>query len=147
MNGVKQDESNAWSVDESVGRLISDGSDGRLDIDVPIEEKDDAKALGAKWDPELKCWHISASDYQGGITRWSPKTTYRTPPSIGAALRMARYILQKHFLGTGVDAITNLEIANRAAAAYQRKLLRAFRRGERQFAEEKIGRATCRARV
>src|SRR3546814_8287778 len=90
MNGVKQDESNAWSVDESVGRLISDGSDGRLDIDVPIEEKDDAKALGAKWDPELKCWHISASDYQGGITRWSPKTTSRTHPSIGDALRMAR---------------------------------------------------------
>src|SRR3546814_1450280 len=111
MNGVKQDESNAWSVDESVGRLISDGSDGRLDIDVPIEEKDDAKALGAKWDPELKCWHISASDYQGGITRWSPKTTSRTHPSIGDALRMARYILQKNLLGTGVDAITNLEIA------------------------------------
>jgi DNA helicase HerA-like ATPase len=42
------------------------------------------------------------------------------------------------FLGTGQAAITNLEIANKAAAAYQRKLLEALRRGDKAFTDEKL---------
>ncbi|WP_240533949.1 hypothetical protein [Aeromonas veronii] len=41
-------------------------------------------------------------------------------------------------MGTGQAAITNLEIANKAAAAYQRKLLEALRRGDKAFADEKL---------
>ncbi|NRF37039.1 hypothetical protein HRF58_20430 [Bacillus velezensis] len=37
-----------------------------------------------------------------------------------------------------MKAITNLEVANRAAAAYQRKLLEALRRGEKAFEDEKL---------
>ncbi|WP_415678782.1 DUF5710 domain-containing protein [Tsukamurella hominis] len=26
-------------------------------LDVPFEEKDHAKAAGARWDPEQRCWY------------------------------------------------------------------------------------------
>jgi len=42
------------------------------------------------------------------------------------------------FFGTDQEAITNLEIANKAAAAYQRKILEAMRRGEKSFSDEKL---------
>jgi len=137
-HGFKQDDPSTWCIDESVARLVSDGSDDRLYIDVPMAEKDDAKALGARWDAHQRCWFIQTEDYQGVITRWAPKTLARTHPSISDALRMARHLLQMSFLGTGQAAITHLEIANRAAAAYQRKLLAALRRGEKAFADEKL---------
>lgn len=137
-HGFRQDDPHSWAIDESMARLVSDGSDGRLYLDVPLGEKDDAKALGARWDSMQRCWFIGTDEYQGGITRWAPKTLDRTHPSISDALRMARHILQMSFLGTGVEAITNLEIANKAATAYQRKLLEALRRGDKAFADEKL---------
>lgn len=145
--GFDPNDPDTWAVDESQSRLISDGSDGRLYIDVPIAEKDEAKALGAKWDgANYRCWYVRSEEYQGGITRWPPKLLARANPSIADALRMARYILKMSFLGTGVEAITNLEIANRAAAAYQRKLLEALRYGERAFSDEKLEADLARAK-
>jgi hypothetical protein len=137
-HGFRQDAPNTWAIDESAARLLSDGSDGRLYLDVPLGEKDDAKALGARWDAQIRCWYIGTDEYRDGITRWAPKTMARTHPSIGDALRMARHILQMSFLGTGIEAITALEIANKAAAAYQRKLLEALRRGDKAFGDEKL---------
>ncbi|WP_323025759.1 DUF5710 domain-containing protein [Castellaniella sp.] len=136
--GFRSDDPDTWHIDENVAKLVSDGSDGRLYIDVPLAEKDDAKALGASWDPGQRCWYIPTDQYSGGITRWPPKTIARVHPSISDALRMARYILQMSFLGTGVEAITQLEIANKAAAAYQRKRMEALRRGEKAFSDEKL---------
>jgi len=137
-HGFKQDDPSTWAVDEGASQLLSDGSDGRLYIDVPKAEKDEAKALGARWDGSLFCWFVPTEDYNGGITRWAPKTLNRTHPSISDALRMARHIYQMSFLGTGVEAITALEIANKAAGAYQRKLLESLRRGEKGFVDEKL---------
>jgi hypothetical protein len=137
-HGFKQDDPSTWIIDDSMARLVSDGSDGRLYIDVPLAEKDDAKALGARWDSTQRCWFIPTEEYQGGITRWAPKTLARTHPAITDALRMARHIMQMSFLGTGQQAITALEIANRAASAYQRKLLAALKRGEKSFSDEKL---------
>ena len=136
--GFRQNDPATWAVDSDAPELISDGSDGRLYIDVPLAEKDEAKALGARWDPVAKCWFVQAEDYRDGITRWPPKLRTRTHPSIADALRMARHILQMSFLGTGIEAITNLEIANRAAGAYQRKLMEALRRGDKAFEDEKL---------
>jgi len=44
-HGFRQDDPSTWVIDEGDARLLSDGSDGRIYIDVPIEEKDQAKAL------------------------------------------------------------------------------------------------------
>lgn len=137
-HGFVQDDPNTWLVDEDTPHLISDGSDGRLYIDVPRAEKDEAKALGARWDTSNFCWFVPADEYAGGVTRWPPKTLSRTHPSISDALRMARHIYQMSFLGTGVEAVTALEIVNKAASAYQRKLLESLRRGEKGFTDEKL---------
>lgn len=137
-HGFKPDDHTTWTVDETMARLLSDGSDGRLYLDVPIGEKDDAKALGAMWDGLQKCWWVPSDQYRGGLLRWSPKTLARTHPSIADATRMARHILQMSFLGTGAQAITYLEAANRAAEGYQRKRLEALRRGNSGFIDEKL---------
>jgi len=137
-HGFKQDDPRTWEIDEDAARLLSDGSDNRLYLDVPLGEKDDAKALGARWDANMRCWWIATDEYQGGITRWPPKTLARTHPSISDALHYARHVLQMSFLGTGMKAISNLEVANKAAQAFQRKLLESLRRGDKGFEDEKL---------
>lgn len=137
-HGFKHDDPSTWLIDDSMAKLVSDGSDGRLYIDVPLAERDDADALGATWCKTQRCWYIATDQYTGAVTRWPPKTMARTHPAISDALRMARHILQMSFLGTGVEAITQLEIANRTAAAFQRKRMEALRRGEKSFTDEKL---------
>ncbi|HFH3085725.1 TPA: DUF5710 domain-containing protein [Pseudomonas aeruginosa] len=137
-HGFNQDDPTTWTIKDDAKQLVSEGGDNRFYIDVPIDEKDEAKALGARWDGTAKSWFIPSGEYTGAITRWPPKMTDRVHPSITDVLRMARNVLQQLFLGTGMKAITNLEVANRAAAAYQRKLLEALRRGEKAFEDEKL---------
>jgi len=139
-HGFRQDDPDTWPIDERSARLMTNGNPNRLYLDVPKGEKDQLKDLkvGAQWDGELYSWWIPPDQYQGVVTRWPPKTLDRTHPSITDALRYARHRLQMSFLGSGIDAITNLEIANRAASAYQRKLLEALRRGERSFEDDKL---------
>lgn len=136
--GFKADDPGSWVVDDAEPVLVSDGMDGRLYIDVPIAEKDGAKALGARWDGGARCWYIDAREYEGAITRWPPKLLTRTYPAISDVLRMARYILQMSFLGTGQEAITNLGAVNKLSSAYHRKLFEAARKGDRGFEDEKL---------
>lgn len=138
--GFRQDEPSTWCIDDSSARLLSDGADGKLYLDVPIAEKDMLKDLkiGAQYDRDLRCWWIPQDQYTGSVTRWSPKTLARTHPSIDDVLRYTRHRMQMSFLGTGIDAITNLEILNKAAMAYQRKLLEQLRKGEKGYEDEKL---------
>lgn len=129
-HGFDQDDPSTWAVDESTEQLVSDGSDNRLYIDVPRAEKDEAKALGARWEPTKTCWWVPTEEYVGAITRWKPKTIGRTHPSIKDAVRYARRILEMSFMGSDQKAITNLEIFNRHTRLYQRKVLDAMRRSQ-----------------
>lgn len=45
----------------------------RTNLKVPFAEKDDAKALGARWDPARKCWYVQDKDL-AGFERWLPET-------------------------------------------------------------------------
>lgn len=137
-HGFRQDDPRTWAVNDDDAHLVGNGADGRFYIDVPIAEKDEAKSLGARWDATAKCWYVDTWDYEGPITRWAPKTLSRTHPSIQDVLRMARYIMQRSFLGSGQEAVTALGAVNRASAAYQRKLFEALRQGERAFRDEKL---------
>lgn len=145
-HGFKPEDPKTWDVADDTPRLLSDGSDNRLYIDVPMAEKDEAKALGARWDPAVRCWYVATEDYAAGITRWPPKTLSRSHPSITDALHYARHVLQMSFLGTGMKAVTLLEAAHKAAGAFQRKLLEALRRGEHGFEDEKLQADLDRAR-
>ncbi|WP_433237720.1 DUF5710 domain-containing protein [Streptosporangium sp. CA-135522] len=42
----------------------------RLWLDVPYSEKDEAKALGARWDPAAKRWYAPRTGL-AGLQRWA----------------------------------------------------------------------------
>ena len=42
----------------------------RTNLSVPYAEKDDAKALGARWDPARKCWYIQDARDLAPFARW-----------------------------------------------------------------------------
>jgi len=62
----------------------------RTNLNVPFAEKDDAKQLGARWDPARKCWYAQDRDL-AAFSRWLPqagapvaasaKSTPRTGPA------------------------------------------------------------------
>lgn len=42
----------------------------RIDLDVPFSEKDQAKGLGARWDPAARCWYVPPSGDPAPFARW-----------------------------------------------------------------------------
>jgi hypothetical protein len=50
---------------------------------VPYDEKDEARALGARWDPSVKKWyvpiHASKSEKNVLMKRWDPKIPRKKP--------------------------------------------------------------------
>ncbi|WP_432262829.1 DUF5710 domain-containing protein [Cupriavidus sp. TMH.W2] len=135
-HGIRQDDPSTWVVDESESRLLGGDSGARLYLNVPREEKDDAKAFGARWDRETICWWVPVDEYVGGITRWPPKTTGRTHPSLDDALRFARRKYLESFIGADKEAVTQLERVNAMAANLRRKTLQALKAGNRDFRDE-----------
>lgn len=130
-HGFKSDEPSTWFLGESGERLLTDGSDARLYIDVPEWEEDQLSDLdiGASWDENLECWWLVPQAYTGSVTRWPPKTMSRTHPTLADALRLARHVHQMCFLGTGMEAIRDLETVNRNASALQKKLFQTLKHG------------------
>jgi len=45
----------------------------RIDLQVPFDEKDDAKRLGARWDPGLRVWFVPHGVDPGPCSRWFPE--------------------------------------------------------------------------
>ena len=45
----------------------------RINLKTPFAEKDDAKALGARWDPQRKCWYIQDVKDLAPFARWLPQ--------------------------------------------------------------------------
>ncbi len=54
-------------------------SDERIYLTVPFAEKDEAKALGARWDKERKAWWITAKTKPEIFAKWSPSTSGNAP--------------------------------------------------------------------
>jgi hypothetical protein len=50
--------------------------DRRVYLNVPYEEKDMAKALGAKWDANQKCWYCKAFE-RDRFSRWNNKVSQK----------------------------------------------------------------------
>lgn len=143
------DNPKTWKIEESATRLLSDGSDNRVYIDVPKADKEVLKSLclNAKYDGETYCWWVPTRDYQGAVTRWPPKLLRRTYPTLTDVLRYAKYVLQQSFLGTGAEAISHLEIANKAAQAFQKKRLASIKNGNAEFADEELSIAFEKAKM
>lgn len=44
----------------------------RVNLNVPFKEKDEAKKLGAKWDPQIKKWYIPDGLKVDKFRKWLP---------------------------------------------------------------------------
>src|SRR4051812_13660947 len=54
----------------------------RIDLDVPFTRKEEAKALGARWDANQRTWYAPAgTDLRGFDRRWLPKGCEPDPES------------------------------------------------------------------
>ena len=42
-------------------------------LQVPYKEKDEAKKLGARWDPDIRCWFVPAGMNVEPFRRWRIK--------------------------------------------------------------------------
>jgi len=62
----------------------------RIYLDVPYAEKDQAKALGARWDPHRRQWWAPPASPAGAFSRWvDPEPRVFGGPPIGVAGRPA----------------------------------------------------------
>ena len=71
----------------------------RFDLDCPFSQRDDAKALGARWDPTNKTWYVPAGKDLRPFRRWLPGAHLRVvrrrlPGAPGAALDVPRSTCQ-----------------------------------------------------
>ncbi|MDX7985838.1 DNA primase [Xenorhabdus sp. 12] len=51
----------------------------RIDLNVPYDEKDEAKKLGARWDPVNKTWFIPNDIEPASFTKWIPFYNVQAP--------------------------------------------------------------------
>lgn len=116
-----------WGLNGAQTRLAGGGLDNRLYLEVPFAEKDDARALGARWDGHKKLWWVHTEKYSGELTRWKPAFKLRNYPTIEDVLGYANRVYLERYLGTDQRAVLALTEVNKRAQAYQRKLLSAVR--------------------
>lgn len=143
------DDPRTWHIEAESTRLLSDGSDNRFYVNVPKVEYEELRKIcvTAEYDHSVGSWWIPPRDYQGPVTRWEPKLLKRTYPNISDVLQYAKHVLQMSFLGTGAEAIAHLEAANKAAQAYQRKLLSSMKNGNSEFEDEGLSEAIEKAKT
>jgi len=55
----------------------------RIDLQVPFSEKDEARRLGARWDPGQRVWYVPANVDPTPLEKWRPRTA---TPNIRAAV-------------------------------------------------------------
>lgn len=61
----------------------------RLNLKVPFAEKDEAKKLGARWDPGRKVWYVEGKEDLAPFSRWSPTPHDATVGDLAAPKRVA----------------------------------------------------------
>lgn len=140
IHGIDQNDPSTWVVRDDA--ILMEGREReRLYLNVPIGEKDEAKALGARWDSSVRCWFIDEHNYQGGITRWPPKMTERRNPSLSDMIQVAKHVAERSFLGINSEAMARLLDLHRAANTLQRRKKETYRilqgTGQDSFASER----------
>jgi len=70
------------------GQYLGETDEDFITLAVPYAEKDEAKALGAKWNPQERVWQVKRQEDMAGFARWMPEEeTQKTRPS-GAKISM-----------------------------------------------------------
>lgn len=124
------DDAETWKVNGAQVRLAGGQLDNRLYLEIPFDQKDEAKAIGGgalRWDAKKGLWWCHTEKYTGELTRWKPAVRMREYPTVDAVLEYAHRIHLERFLGTDQKAIIALQLLNKQARKYQAKLLNAAR--------------------
>jgi hypothetical protein len=83
----------------------ADGADmSRIDLRVPFTEKEEARRLGARWDPRQKVWYVPAGVDVAALQKW-------LPAPLEPNIRAPRY-----FLATATRDCWRCAAATRVAA-------------------------------
>ena len=70
-------------------------------LEVPYQEKDQAKAAGAKFDPEMKRWLAPAGSDLGRLAQWIPEKEPKPELALAAAEEFALVLKENRFLLDG----------------------------------------------
>jgi hypothetical protein len=62
----------------------------RINLVAPFAEKDQVKALGARWDPARKCWYIQDVKDLAPFARWLPSPDAGTAAAAAAPAKVPR---------------------------------------------------------
>lgn len=121
--GFDPEDPATWSVNAYESRLVAGGATNRIYLEVPIADKDAAKAFGARWDPEKKLWWTHTENYKGELTKWKPAFKPRTYPTLNDVVNYAKELHEQRFMGSDQRAVRALAEHHKAAQAHQRALL------------------------
>tara|TARA_B100001105_G_scaffold177865_1_gene143400 strand:- start:8155 stop:9711 length:1557 start_codon:yes stop_codon:yes gene_type:complete len=135
--GFDPDNARTWHVDPEQAHYLSDGSDGRIYLHIPFDEKDEAKSVGnVVWDRNMRapgyeagCWWIAAKEYTGAIMRWLPATAGRMHPTLDDVIAYAKRQMMIAFMGSDQGAITALEAFIKASRAHYKQELAQLKSG------------------
>lgn len=81
----------------------------RVDLAVPFKEKNEAKALGAKWDKTGSTWYVPEGTDLAPLQRWMPKQPELQAPAPADALLDPRYREQMQGLKDVTAALNGQE--------------------------------------
>lgn len=130
--GFDDKDPGTWAINEYDSRPLSSGADNRLYLEVPIEQKDAAKGLGARWDPDKKHWWIHSEKYRGDIAKFPLAFKERTYPTVDDLVRYARRLHEERFLGSDQKAIRALHELNKTARTMHKRLLEKAKRNNQE---------------
>ena len=52
---------------------MNQNSNQRVYLNCPYAEKDECKAFGGKWDPDVKKWYVTEASNINDFKKWLPK--------------------------------------------------------------------------
>lgn len=135
--GFCPDDPRTWVVDPAQARLLSDGTDGRMYLSIPYEDKDEARSVAnIFWDRNMRapgyetgCWWVAEKEYAGAITRWLPAAAGRMHPTLEDVIQYAKRQMMVAFMGSDHGAVTALESFLKASRTHHKQELLQFRHG------------------
>jgi hypothetical protein len=134
-----------WRVDPNIPAEPSIVN-GKILLDIPYNEKDEAKAIAEKsltfvrppLAPAPGAWAIDIEKYTGAITNWMPLLTQRRHPTMADLLAIANKTLRQIFFGQNHEAVIALEVFQKASRSYRNKVTQATRKGETIINDEAL---------
>ena len=125
--GFDDRDPTTWSLNEVEAQLVSKGADNRIYLEVPIADKDTAKAFGARWEPQKKLWWVHTENYKGELLKWKPAFKLRTYPTLTDVINYAKNVFEQRFFGADQKAVVALAAVNKTAQQLQRRRLQAMK--------------------